>query len=1182
MLALTIATVAWGQNTGRISGSVVDATGAAVPAAKVELFIPGGASAILSTETNQEGLFLFSNVQPVNYDLSVDAKGFRKEVLRGLKVNAGLELSLPAFKMQIAQQAEVVEVSADLQGVQTANAEVASVITNEQIRRLPTLNRSPLALISTQAGVGSNNRTNTTINGMRPSFANVTIDGINIQDNFIRTNALDFMPNMLLMDQVGEMTVSTSNSNAAFGSGAAQVTFVTPSGTNQFHGSAYWYNRNNIASANEWFNNQSGVDRPFLNQNQLGGSLGGPVIKDKLFFFGNYEALRLRQQTAFSGTVLTDSARNGVFTYTDTQTGQIRSANVLQLAGVSASPEMQQFLSLLPSTINRTDIGDGLNTGGYGLNRRDNRTRDNVTVKVDYIASTKHIFSSTLLWNRDNDDRPDADEIFTPEASIGNDGSTKLWSGTWRWNPVSNFTNELRGGFNLAPGLFNARTPYPAYLLTVPLITNPVNTFMPQGRYTDTYNVQNNSSWFKGKHSFQFGFQYQRIKSDSFDNFDVLPTYTIGISTGNTKGLLASQLPGISANDLTRANQLLALQAGYMEEATQAFNITSINSGFVPGAENLHKLRMSNYAGYFNDTWRMSNRLTLTMGVRWEFYTPVTEARGLALLPRLENGNAINTLLNPNGVLDFAGTVLKRPWYNKDWNNFGPNVGLAWQPFGDGKTVIRAGYSVNYPNDDFIRSVDNNVYTNSGLNSSVTLTGLTNTVGNRPAIGAPEFVVPRTFADNYALDPGSAFGMPDPNLRIPYVQQWNFGIQREIAGGVLEARYVGNRATKQFRAFDYNQVLVREDELPGYLSDFNRAYSNGNLAQAATGTFNPNYNPNIAGSQQLTFFPQLPLGGLLNNATIRGLIQRGEVGQLATIYQTNGLNGDVSFFRNPNALGTNMMTNYSSASYHSGQVDYRRTFRSGVQVQANYTFAKGLSDAMGSEQSRFEPFLDLRSGSIERARTPFDLTHSFKVNGVVDLPFGKGRRFNISNPVMNQVFGGWQVSAFMTWQSGSPFSVLSTRGTLNRGGNRSAQNTAVSIADGSALDEIVGFRMTPDGPMFIADSAINPADGRGVAADGRAPFSGQVFFNPSPGQLGTLQRRMFTGPSFWNTDMAILKTFHLTESGHRLEFRSEWFNFTNTPSFYIGDQNVNSTTFGRITDTASSRRIIQFGLYYRF
>ncbi|MCL4795204.1 MAG: carboxypeptidase regulatory-like domain-containing protein [Bryobacteraceae bacterium] len=1178
--ALTVSVLS-AQSTGQISGLVLDASGAAIPGTNIQLFVQGGTSPVAIRETNQEGLFQFVGVRPIFYDLSFESKGFQKQIIRGIKVDAGLTLSMPPITLEVSTQAEVVEVTAEVQGVQTSNAEIATSITNEQIRRLPQLNRSPLALITTQAGVNSNNRSNTSINGMRPSFTNVTIDGVNIQDNFIRTNALDFLPNLLLLDQVAEMTVASSNTSAADGGGASQVKFVTPSGTNAYRGSLYWFNRNNIASANTWFGNQNNTPRPFLNQNQTGGALGGPVVKDKLFFYGNYELFRLRQQSNATRTILRPDARNGILTYRDTA-GNVRTINPLTTVGVNADPRTRALIGMIPGpeNINRDDIGDGLNTGGYQFNIQNNRTRDNITAKVDYVANTKNVFAWTLLWNRDIVDRPDLANNFSTAPKVKNDGATRMTQGTWRFSPSGSFTNELRGGFNLTPGVFLTDENFGNAIFLLPLVSNPINTFRAQGRYTDTYNFQNNSSYFKGKHSMAFGVQFQKINADPFNDALNLPEYAMGISAANPNGLDGSNVPGLRATDVGIANGLLSLHAGFLSSVSQRFNITGIDSGFVDGATQARRLRMNNISLYFNDTWRVSRKLTLTMGVRWETYSRVTEKDGLILLPRLENGNVIQTLANPNGVLDFAGTVLNRPWYGKDLNNFGPNLGIAYQPFGDNKTVIRAGFSTQFPNDDFIRSVDNNVLTNRGLFQDITVPNLTSVASNPTRVPVPAFKVPRTFAENFAADPGSAFGMPDPNLRTPYVMQWNFGVQREIARGVLDVRYVGNRAVKQFRAFDYNQVLVRPDELPGYFDDFMRAYENGLRSLAATGAFRPIYNPNIAGSQPLPFFNQLPSGGLLTNATIIGNIQRGEVGNLASVYQTNRLNGPFSFFPNRNALATNMMSNYSATAYHGLQVDFRRTFRSGVQVQANYTYSKVMSDAAGESQARFEPFLDIRNPGIEYARVPFDLTHAFKLNGVWDLPFGRGQRFEIANPVLNQIFGGWTISGFMTLQSGNPFSITSGRGTLNRAA-RSGVNTAIAFADKNQLDgNVFGFRMTPDGPFFVNANVIG-ADTRGVQPDGRAPFDGQVFYNPGPGNLGTLQRNYFSGPRFYNTDLAVLKTFPITET-QRVEFRSEWFNFTNTPMFYYNGGNINSTNFGRITSTASARRVIQFGLYYRF
>jgi hypothetical protein len=277
------------------------------------------------------------------------------------------------------------------------------------------------------------------------------------------------------------------------------------------------------------------------------------------------------------------------------------------------------------------------------------------------------------------------------------------------------------------------------------------------------------------------------------------------------------------------------------------------------------------------------------------------------------------------------------------------------------------------------------------------------------------------------------------------------------------------------------------------------------------------------------------------------------------------MNGSIGFYQNPNALGTDLLTNYSSSSYNSLQLEARHQMRSGLSFEANYTFSKVLSDADGDSQSRLQHFLDINNPGIERSRANFDLTHMIKADGFYELPFGKG----------NRVLGGWVFGSTMVWQSGAPFSVLSGRGTLNRE-SRSYYNTANTVSAG-----VVKFQMTGNGPMMVPQSAINPADGTGVNTDGDPAFQGQMFFNPGAGTLGALQRRMFSGPWTFDIDMRIKKTVHITES-KKVELLMDAFNALNHPTFWSGDQNINSTTFGVVSSMFYTPRIVQFGLHYTF
>ena len=1149
------------QFSGRVTGSVVDSSGAVVPAAEVELYLAGGSRPLLTTKTSTDGWYNFMAVRPAYYDLTIEAAGFVKTTLRGISVDPARETSVPQAKLQLPTVTQTVDVSAEVQGVDTASAEVADTVSMEQIKNLPILDRDVLSILQTQPGVASNGNSYTVINGLRTSYSNMTLDGINIQDNYIRDNALDFTPNKLRIGQVRQLTLVTSNGNAAASGGATEAAFSTPSGTNQFHGELFWYNRNNYFSANDWFNDQAGIGKPFLNQNQFGGLIGGPIKKDKLFFYASYEAIRAHQQTPQNNTILTADARNGIFTY--------NSHKVPLLSSID--PAIQTLLAQVPAPgkINNADVGDGRNTGGYRFNQRDNELNDNLTGKIDYNLSSRHAISGSYLWDRDNSDRPDAENDYSLVPKITNPTHANLVAVSWRWTPTARLTNEVRGGFNLTYAYFLSSQQFGSYYLTGTIFSDPVNEFQPQGRNTNTYNLSDDAAYQRGRHYIQFGFHMQQARVRSYDASGVVPTYSLAMGSGQP-ALSSRNLPGVSSTDLATANALLATLGGYVDGYSQTFNVTSRSSGFVANAPFVRHFLDNSYSFYAQDKWKLLPNLTVTLGLRYQLPGVVDESDSLELSPVLQ-GSAEQTLLS-NATLNFAGSSAGRPWYRREWKDFAPNFGFAWDVSGDGKTAVRGGYSLSYVNDQEILAPETLLEINAGLEGLAAATGLSNRVSTGlPQIVAPTYHVPLKVADNYANNPFNAVGMIDPNLKHPYVQQYSIGIQHQAKGTLFEARYVGNHVVGAYRAFDFNQVVINQN---GFLPDFLRAQKNGWLALATSGVFNPIYNANIPGSQQLTEITR----NMLRDANVIYYLQTGEVGELGNYLQTNGMNGSVNFYQNPEALGTDLLTNYSSSSYNSLQLEARHQMRSGLSFEANYTFSKVLSDADGDVQSRLQHFLDIDNPGIERSRANFDLTHMIKADGFYELPLGKGHRLRYRP--LDRIMGGWIFGSTMTWQSGAPFSILSERGTLNRE-SRSYYNGANTLLAGAQLAGVVKFQMTGNGPMMISRSAINSADGTGVNTDGEPAFQGQVFFNPGAGTLGTLQRRMFDGPWTFGIDMRLKKTVNITES-KKVELLMDAFNALNHPTFWSGDQNINAPTFGVVSSMFFLPRIVQFGLQYTF
>jgi len=659
------------------------------------------------------------------------------------------------------------------------------------------------------------------------------------------------------------------------------------------------------------------------------------------------------------------------------------------------------------------------------------------------------------------------------------------------------------------------------------------------------------------------------------------------MSSKNKAALQSSDFPGGASSSVqTRANNLLASLAGFLNNGLDEFNVTSRTSGFVSGATNLRNYSLNNHAFYFGDSWRILKNLTVTPGIRYEYAGRLCEQDGLELFPVLSDNSrraAVEALLDPNAVYNFAGNCGGgTPFYTRDLNNYAPQFGFAWDPWGKGKTSLRGSYSIHFVNDEAIKAPVNAARGIAGLNATSSLSDLTTTISSGlPSFPTPTFKVPRNALDNIN-DFGSGFVTQttfilDPQIKTPYVQEWSFGIQHEVGWNtVLEVSYRGNHGTKLARVIDLNQINIG---VTGFLDDFNRARKNGFICEAAGKGFNPACT--LPGSQTLTVIPQLGFGGLLSSGTIRGQIRRGEVGEYLSFFELRSLCGGLTTCA-PNLLvfPADLLGNFANSNYQAGVVEVRRRWSRGLYFQANYTFSKVLTDSTGQDQNVFDPRLDNANPRLDRSRADFDLTHAFKGNFTYELPFGHGHRLASSSSWADRLVGGWNISSIFTWQTGAPFSILSNRGTLNRAGRSGGNNTAFTTLDAQAVKSIVGLRVTPNGVFIINAGQINAANGNaGVNDDsinGCVPFGPAGLCNPQPGQAGNIIRRGFSGPSFFNWDLSMFKRTKITERV-ATEFRADFFNFLNHPTFFAGDQNINSTTFGKLTRTLSDPRVIQLG-----
>jgi hypothetical protein len=1187
---LLLCTFAFGQGTtSRVVGTVSDSTGAVVPNASVKL-TNENTGVSYSTTSTDAGNYVFEAIQIGLYRVEVEAPGFKKYVSPGNQLTIGQAMTVNAV-LQVGAQTEKVEVVAAAEIVQTSQSSNLGPLVNQKtITDMPivaTRRRDPTAIL--QVVPGMNNGANTGggghMNGARDRAWNFTLDGIDMNETSagggIGNNPIRVNP-----ESVSEMRIISSNPSAEFGrNSGATVTLVTRSGTNELHGNAFWFYRTPRLNANQWENNIDGIGKQNFVQHIFGGSVGGPIIKNKLFYFANWQELRAARSVTQTATVLTASARQGIFRYAtsgrNTPFGApgasvdangnpvVATANYNILANdplrKGVDKAIQELVTLTPTPNNFTG-GDGLNTGLYIFRPTETEEQRDLTGKVDYVWNDKNALYFRVYGGFQNTlcDGVNGGLPAVPGAPCLTDTkrSPLNMAFNWRNNLAPNKTNEFVVGWSK----FFFDFPNPEQDLTKVTVsapyTIPLGYYYNNARELRTLQFVDNFSWIKGKHAIKFGTNIRLVQHldtrGSIGGQNSSPIAALTTGTNNAVDPNAFNLPsGIQqANDRPALENMINFLLGRVNTVAQGF--VAKGNQFTTGTFDFDS-RFYEFDFYVQDTWKVSKNLTIDYGLR-------LDAR---LAPRSGGGTPLYV---PNFV-PVAGAAPSNTlkWqsadklWNDDWNNFGPSVGFAWDPFGTGKTSIRGNYRLAYdrmPTFTISSAVLPNmpgstlgVVDNAQGQAGVRLSDLKPIT---PTRAPADLQQPIPFSNNNNT-------VVDPRLETPQTNMWSFGIQREIFNRtVLEVNYIGRRAHNLLGAYNVNQAEIRRN---GFIDAFKVVQAGGDsplmnqifLADSRRGA-------NETGSQLVRrLFPsQLSLNSVAAVASSAATRAQGTT----NLTDASGL-GPYFFYRYPQFSGGLTVVDSNDFSTYNGlQVMLDRRFRSGATVQVNYTLSKSLDTrsfdpvftlaASGNSQSAGSSPFDIENRRLNYALSDFDRTHNLGANFVLELPFGRGKRFGgNANAFWNRIIGGWQMAGLLNYSSGRPFSVF--------GGTNSFSNQVQSFANCNGCSRTDGEVHEEGGIVWY----LYPNE--------RAKFS-----VPGVGELGNTGRNFLRGPSFYNLDASFSKRTVLTER-LSLELRADFSNLTNTPSFGAPTATVTSTIFGRIRNTVvSSSRQTMLGAKLTF
>ena len=1180
------------QTTSGISGVVMDPSGAVVPRAAVRVN-NAQTGAERTANADEQGRYNFSQLQPGTYAISAEAAGFtRAEVTQvHLLVNTPAVVDL---RLSIGKSAETVSVAGEVTQVNTQDATLGNAIGTRPILQLPFEARNVVNLLSLQPGVTASGN----VSGGKSDQGNVSLDGVDVNDQQYRSAFTSVLRNTL--DSISEFRVTTTNGNADTGrTSGAQVALLTKSGTNDIHGAAYEYHRNTLTAANDFFNNMDGIERQKLIQNVFGGAIGGPIKKNRLFYFLNYEGRRDASEGTVVRTVPNALFRQGIFTY-QTSDGSQQQLNPAQIKAldpthVGGDPNVLKVLQGYPEP-NDPTVGDGLNTAGYRFKSATPLSYNTYIARIDYQADAagKHM----LFWrgNLQNDSLVNNTSSALPQFPGQPDSSVHLENTkgmaigyTWIISPT--LVNNLRYG--LTRQSYDDTGAQNSPIVSMRGLDTPFATTTGLSATVPVHNIEENMTFTSGAHTLTVGGSFRIIRSrrlsfaHSFSSASSDNTWF----NDNARQLLA---PDVDSSTQTAYLSQMVNLLGLVPLGTAVYNYDKQGNVLPQGQGIQRDFADNEYEAYFSDVAKVTRGLTITWGAHLNVMPPLYEVNGYQVSTNIPLSEWMNdrgglaeaglpqSMVTPLSF-NLAGAAGGRPLYPLQ-RHVAPRLAIAYSPQsatgwrerlfgGPGKTSIRAGFGVFYDlfGQSLIRLSDQNAlgFTTTLQNPTAQTYNLPRFISSTQIPGglltpAPPGGFPQVAPDAYADTSGI-----DDQLKAPYTMNMDFTIGRDIGKGFyLQGSYVGRLSRRSLIGDDVAAQTNLVDNQSGQ-TYFQAATAMQRLVRAGTA---------VGSVPAIPFFEHVFPGYAGSGLTATQNIYQNywSVNPQSDTTALQGIDSGVSGCSPCSILGPNALYNsqfsaltafrsVGNGNYHSFQLTARKQFSNGLQFDFNYTFSKSIdlgSTTEAAGQSAGSILNPWNPGQM-RAVSDYDITHLISAFFVAELPFGRGRRFaGNTNRIVNGFIGGWQLSGIWRLSSGLPVGV-------DNGGFWPTNWNQEGFA-------------TQAGPFSQGTTKNSPTGGPNIFTDPQAAFN--AFDFTYPGQSGS--RNVVRGDRLFNLDLALAKRFIMPYNEHHsIQIRAEAFNVSNTPSFSVSALSLSlgsSFAFGRYNGVSNPPRVMQFGARYEF